>query len=279
MLWESLTSVLTKLLSFLLIFFYIKLSDQDMWFLHYLSRFYHVLFHTQIQPNKEFTKTTAGHKQTDIKTLQFFFFFSVFLPYCDSTLTEIKHGHLSGNMYWNVYKLLSLKYHSSHSDTDSVWIIHVKYVFFSWCKWRPVYIEREKTTHTNSLDKKWRVTNHCEESGNKNICLSGFTQHTHSISAVIQFVCLFYVPESLSHCVLFTILCQCARQCCGTKWCRKESNPVSSFSHISHDPGCFLSRVSCRSSVKQAAWRTTEEKNSYPDKSQAPGVLKEGHIT
>lgn len=55
--------------------FHVKLLDLDMWFLHHLSRSYHIMFHTQTQPKKLLQKLQLDTKQTDIKMLQFFFFF------------------------------------------------------------------------------------------------------------------------------------------------------------------------------------------------------------
>lgn len=58
--------------------FHVKLLDLDMWFLHHLSRSYHIMFHTQTHPKKLLQKLQLDTKQTDIKMLQFFFF-SLFL--------------------------------------------------------------------------------------------------------------------------------------------------------------------------------------------------------
>lgn len=53
--------------------------------------------------------------------------------------------------------------------------------------------------------------------------------------------------ESPSHHVLFTICCQCARQCCGTKWCRKEIDLVSSFFTLLTIQGAsFLCPLECQ---------------------------------
>lgn len=92
--------------------FHVKLLDLDMWFLHHLSRSYHIMFHTQTQPKKLLQKLQLDTKQTDIKMLQFFFFFSYSYYYRENTSTKIKHGHVYRNR--NVYIKLSLKYRSSH---------------------------------------------------------------------------------------------------------------------------------------------------------------------
>lgn len=155
MLWQSLTSFLTQLFFCLLMFFYIKLSNLDMWFRTICpdpTTYYFIHKHNQI---RNLQKLQLDTKQTDIKMLQFFFF-SVLLPYFDSTSTKIKHGHLKWNMYPNVYKLLFLKYRSSHSDTDSVWIIHVKY-FFSWTVNEGLYREKNHTYKLTGQKVKSRL--------------------------------------------------------------------------------------------------------------------------
>lgn len=59
--------------------FHVKLLDLDMWFLHHLSRSYHIMFHTQTQPKKLLQKLQLDTKQTDIKMLQFFFFLLILI--------------------------------------------------------------------------------------------------------------------------------------------------------------------------------------------------------
>lgn len=145
-------------------------------------------------------------------------------------------------MYRNVYKLLSLKYHSSPFRHWFSLNYPCQVFFFSWTVNEGLY--REKTTHTNSLDKKWRVTwNHCEESGDKNICLSGFTQHTHTrhFCKNSQVCFFFFMWESLRHIMSFSPFCvSVPNKCCGTKWCRKESNLVSSFFTFLMVQGAFF---------------------------------------
>ena len=78
-------------------------------------------------------------------------------------------------------------YCSSHSDTDLIWNIQFFMFFFHPEQLTEACIER-KITHTNSLDKKWRVIwNHCKESGDKNICLE------HTRTAILEKSWFFFL--------------------------------------------------------------------------------------
>lgn len=95
-------------------------------------------------------------------------------------------------------------------------------------------IERNHT-HTNSLDKSEESlkTTAKRVAIKTSVCQGSLNIHTRHCCKKFTSFFFFYVGEwyhhSLSHHVLFTILCQCAKQCCCTKWCHKESLLVFSF--------------------------------------------------
>lgn len=149
-------------------------------------------------------------------------------------------------------------------------------------------IER-KITHTHT---HWTKSEESLKTTAKRVviktsaCRSSRNIHTwHFFFFKNPHVCFFYVGgwnhHFLPHQVLFTILCQCAKQCSGTKWCCKKatSSLFFSFFRTSMNRAAFLPHCS-HSRVKQVAGRETEEKNSSKDEPCSPSrPLKEGHYT